>query len=182
MDNDNTFPKRKRNRLKDYDYSSNGAYFITICTKDRKNIFWDKEQPDFVGEDIILPSDSVRLSPYGKIAEEAIKNIPKYYSHIELLQYVVMPNHVHMILLIPYDNGRMISSPTSILTVVGQMKRYVSKKSGIAIWQRSFHDHVIRDKNDYEKISRYIYENPIKWQYDCFYTEEYGYGLCPKHL
>ena len=109
MDNDNTFPKRKRNRLKDYDYSSNGAYFITICTKDRKNIFRDKEQPDFVGEDIILPSDSVRLSPYGKIAEEAIKSIPKYYSHIELLQYVVMPNHVHMILLIPYDNGRMIS-------------------------------------------------------------------------
>jgi REP element-mobilizing transposase RayT len=66
----------------------------------------------------------------------------------------------------------MISSPTSILTAVGQMKRCVSKKAGTAIWQRSFHDHVIRDKNDYEKIAKYIYENPIKWQYDCFYTEE----------
>ena len=77
-----------------------------------------------------------------------------------------------MILFIPYDDGRMLSSPTSILTAVGQMKRHVSKKAGTAIWQKSFHDHVIRDKNDYEKISRYIYENPINWQYDCFYTEE----------
>ena len=172
MDNGNKLPVRKRNRLKDYDYTSNGAYFITICTKDRKNIFWDKSQPDFVGEDIILPPDNVQLSPHGKIAEEAIKAIPKYYPHIELLQYVIMPNHVHMILFIPYDSERITSSPTSILTAVGQMKRYVSKKIGTAIWQRSFHDHVIRDKNDYEKISKYIYENPIKWQYDCFYTEE----------
>ena len=112
MDNGNKLPVRKRNRLKDYDYSSNGAYFITICTKDRKNIFWDKEQPDFVGEDIILPPENVQLSSHGKIAEEAINTIPKYYPHIELLQYVVMPNHIHMILFIPYDSGRMISSPT----------------------------------------------------------------------
>ena len=104
MDNENKFPKRKRNRLKDYDYSSNGAYFITICTKDRKNIFWEKQQPDFVGEDSILPPDSVRLSPYGKIADEAINAILKYYPHIELWQYVIMPDHIHMILFIPYEN------------------------------------------------------------------------------
>lgn len=178
-------PKRKRNRLENYDYSSCGAYFITICTKDRKNIFWEKERHEFVGEDIILPHNSVKLSLYGKIAENAIKTIPKHYPHIELMQYVVMPNHIHMILLIPYDGGRMISSTTdetcnyplqtratSILTVIGQMKRCVSKTIGKSIWQRSFHDHVIRDKNDYEKIANYIYENPMKWQYDCFFTEE----------
>ena len=96
MDNNHKLTVRKRNRLKDYDYSSDGAYFITICTKDRKNIFWDKEQPDFVGEDSILPPDRIRLSPYGKIAEEAINAIPQYYPHIELLQYVVMPNHIHI--------------------------------------------------------------------------------------
>ena len=112
------------------------------------------------------------LSTIGKITDEAIKSIPERYSHIELLQYVIMPNHVHMILFIPHDGGRMISSPTSISTAVGQMKRYVSKKIGVAIWQRSFHDHIIRDKSDYDKISKYIYENPIKWQYDCFYTEK----------
>ena len=115
MDNDNKLPKRKRNRLKNYDYSSNGAYFITICTKDRKNMFWDKSQPDFVGEDIILPPDSVMLSSYGKIVEEAINSIPEFYAHIELLQYVIMPNHVHMILFILYDSGRMISSPTKMI-------------------------------------------------------------------
>ena len=171
MNINSEFPKRKRNRLKNYDYSSVGAYFITICTKDKKVLFWSKNQPDFVGEDIILPSDSVQLSLYGKIVEEAIKAIPKYYPHIELLQYVIMPNHIHMILYIPYNDGRMISSPTSILTAVGQMKRYVSKKIGESIWQKSFHDHVIRDKSDYDKISQYIYENPIKWQYDCFYVK-----------
>ena len=172
MDNENKYPKRKRNRLKDYDYSSNGAYFITICTKDRKNVFWDKVQPNFVGEDIILPPDYVRLSPYGEITDEAINAIPKYYSHIELWQYVIMPNHIHMILFIPYDNGRMISSPTSIVTVVGQMKRSVSKRIGESVWQRSFHDHVIRNKNDYDEIVKYICENPIRWQYDCLYREE----------
>ena len=171
MNINSEFSKRKRNRLKNYDYSSVGAYFITICTKDKKALFWSKSQPDFVGEDIILPSDSVRLSPYGKIVEEAIKAISKHYPHIELLQYVIMPNHIHMILYIPYDDGRMISSPTSILTAVGQMKRYVSKKIGESIWQKSFHDHVIRDNMDYDKISKYIYENPIKWQYDCFYVK-----------
>ena len=172
MNINSEFPKRKQNRLKNFDYSSTGSYFITICTKDKKALFWNKNQPDFVGEDIILPPDSVQLSPYGKIVEEAIKTISEYYTNIELLQYVVMPNHVHMILNISYDDGRMISSPTSVLTAVGQMKRYVSKKLGEKIWQRSFHDHIIRDKSDYEKISKYMYENPIKWQYDCFYTEE----------
>ena len=114
MDNEKELTKRKQNRLKNYDYSSNGAYFITVCTKDRKNIFWDKKQPNFVGEDIILPPNSVRLSPYGKIVEEAITAIPKYYSHVELLQYVIMPNHIHMILFVPYNSGRIISSPTNV--------------------------------------------------------------------
>ncbi len=167
----NELPKRKQNRLKDYDYSSCGVYFITVCTKDRKCLFWSKDAFDFVGEDIILPQNNVELSPYGKIAYEAIKAIPKHYPHIELLQHVIMPNHIHLLLSIPYKGGRMISSPTSILTAIGQMKRYVSKKIGTAVWQRSFHDHVIRDQNDYQKIAKYMYENPIKWKLDCFYTE-----------
>lgn len=170
MDN-KEIPVRKRNRLVNYDYSSCGAYFITICTDSKKHLLWDKNTPDFVGEDIILP-----LSHYGKIAEAAIKAIPEYYPHIEVQQYVIMPNHIHMILLIPYESGRIISSPTSrhadISTVVGQMKRYVSKKAGTVIWQRSFHDHIIRDGNDYEKISEYMFNNPINWEYDCFYTAE----------
>ena len=184
MEKENELPKRKKNRLEKHDYSSPGAYFITICTKDKKNVFWDpcrggyhppadsptNSHPEISPPDVILPPDSIRLSPYGKIVEEAIKAIPAHYAHVKLLQYVIMPNHVHLMLLIPYDNGRMISSPTSILTVVGQMKRSVSKKIGEAIWQKSFHDHIVRNGNDYENITKYIYENPIKWQYDCLYT------------
>lgn len=175
MSEKNELPKRKRNRLEKYNYSSPGLYFITICTKDRRNIFWEKEQPDFVGEDTILPPDQVNLSPYGKITDEAIRAIPKHYSAIELLQYVIMPNHIHLILHISDIDGRMISSPTSmasIITAIGYMKQQVSRKIGMPIWQRSFHDHVIRDFRDYEKISKYIHENPIHWQYDCFYNEE----------
>ena len=168
MSEKNELPKRKRNRLEKYNYSSPGLYFITICTKDRRNIFWEKEQPDFVGEDTILPPDQVNLSPYGKITDEAVRAIPKHYSTIELLQYVIMPNHVHLVLHIS-DNG---TSMASIITAIGYMKQQVSRKIGMPIWQRSFHDHVIRDHRDYEKIAKYIHENPIHWQYDCFYNEE----------
>jgi len=168
---ENELPTRKRNRLKNHDYSASGAYFVTICTKDKKSLFWAKSPIDSVWEAISLPPN-IELSTIGKIVYDAINEIPKRYHLIKLSQYVIMPNHVHLILFIPYDNGRIISSPTSILTAVGQMKRYVSKKIGKSIWQRSFHDHIIRNKNDYEKISKYIYENPIKWQYDRFYTVE----------
>ena len=86
-----------------------------------------------------------------------------------------MPNHIHILLYLSYNDGRIISSPTinkPISTIIGQMKREISKKIGIPIWQKSFHDHIVRNKKDYEEISKYIYENPIKWQYDCFYTDE----------
>ncbi|MBR5448292.1 MAG: transposase [Clostridia bacterium] len=165
---ENKLPTRKRNRLKDYDYSSSGMYFVTICTKDKKNILWAKESSDVVVK-------SVKLSQYGQIVDETINSIPTYYPHVTLLQYVIMPNHVHLVLYIPNDGGRILSSPTmsraSIITVIGQMKRQVSKMIGKSIWQRSFHDHVIRDKRDYNKISEYIRENPIKWKTDCFYSE-----------
>lgn len=164
-------PERKKNRLTNYDYSSYGAYFITICTKNKKNFFWEKEQTYNVGEDIILPPQKVLLTHYGKIAEKAIKSVPDKYSFLELLQYVVMPNHIHLILRIADNNGKMISSPTSIITVIGQMKRCVSKEIGISVWQRSFYDHIIRNNDDYDMISRYIYENPTKWKDDCLYTE-----------
>ena len=172
---DKELPKRKRNRLCYYDYSSGGIYFITICTQNRKNIFWTTKQPNVVGEDIILPPDNIILSAYGKIVDNVINDIPNHYSNIEILQYVIMPNHVHILLYLPYYNGRIISSPTinkSISTIIGQMKREISKRIGVPIWQKSFHDHIVRNKKDYEEISKYIYENPIKWQYDCFYTDK----------
>ena len=107
------FPQRKENRLKNYDYNSCGAYFVTICTKGRIPLLWSEGKYDFVGEDTILPPDNVPLSACGKIVDDAIKSISKHYAHVQVLQYVIMPNHIHLILLISCDDGRMISSPTS---------------------------------------------------------------------
>ena len=111
-------PKRKKNRLENFDYTENGAYFITICTRDRKKILCN-----IVGADNIRPCKTV-LSNYGIIVEDAIKNIPNIYENISVPKYVIMPNHIHIILQITNNGGRMISAPT----VVAGMKRYVSKK------------------------------------------------------
>jgi len=110
-----------------------------------------------------------------------------------------MPNHVHMILCVTHmentvinknirkhnkneqiycengriccENGRQIAAPTKIQTVIGNMKRYVSMQIGYSVWQKSFHDHIIRDKNEYNFISKYINENPINWKDDCYFIK-----------
>lgn len=158
---DKNLPKRKPNRLRDFDYSSCGAYFITICTKERRNYFWNT-----VGATIGRPQD-VPLTSYGKIVNDAINNIPKSYPQISVDYYVIMPNHIHLILQIYSEDkiGRPMVAPT-ISRVVGQLKGYVTKQIKEAVWQKSFHDHVIRNRDDYQEISRYIYENPSKWETD----------------
>jgi len=86
-------------------------------------------------------------------------------------KYVIMPNHIHLILKIERNiNGRIISAPT-ISTVVGQMKRKISKLVGFDIWQKSFYDHIIRNQHDYQQIWKYIDDNPLKWELDKYYNE-----------
>lgn len=156
-------PKRKPNRLPDFDYRTPGAYFITICTKDRKCLLWDT-----VGASIARP----QLSQYGLVVQKAICDIPKHYSAISIDHYVVMPNHVHLLLQINTDaDGRPMVAPT-ISTVVQQLKGIVSKQIGHSIWQKLFHDHVIRNAADYTKIWEYIENNPLQWKLDCFYSED----------
>jgi len=100
-------PKRKPNRLREYDYSTPGAYFITFCTKDRKNLFWEN-----VGASIARPQD-VQLSSCGKLADHAIQQIPIRYPSISVDQYVIMPNHIHLLLQInAEDSGRAMLAPT----------------------------------------------------------------------
>ncbi len=147
-----TLPDRKKNRLENYDYSQNGAYFITICTRDRKKIL-----SEIVGADTIRPYEII-LSQYGKIVDKAINNIANIYENISVDKYVIMPDHVHMILRITNNGGRMVSAPT----VIAGMKRYVSKKCGVSIWQKSYYDHIIRNQKDYNEIWEYIEHNPEK--------------------
>ena len=158
-------PKRKPNRIPHFDYSTPGAYFVTIFTKNRQNIFWGN-----VGASIARPQ-TPRLSHAGQIVEQAIQNIEHYYPAITLDHYVVMPNHIHLLLQINTDeNGRPMVAPT-ISTVIQQMKGYVTKQLGRFIWQKLFHDHVIRNENDYRIIWEYIENNPVQWELDCFYSE-----------
>lgn len=164
-------PVRKSNRLKDFDYSSNGLYFVTICTKDKADLFWNP----VVGADIIRPPDNCdyrnKFSEYGKTVETAILNISEKYPTVVVDKYCVMPNHIHLIVYIGNEyGGRIISAPT-LSVVIGQMKSWVTKMCGFPIWQKSFHDHIIRNKNDYLKISEYIEQNPIRWELDCYYID-----------
>lgn len=158
-------PKRKRNRLVQYDYSTPGAYFVTICTKDRKPLFWEN-----VGASIARPQD-VELSEYGRITETGIHSIDRHYPMIKVDHYVIMPNHVHLLLRIVSEvGGRAMLAPT-ISTVVQQMKGHITKQIGFSIWQKLFHDHVIRNEKDYQRIWNYIEGNPMRWRDDCFYIE-----------
>ena len=139
--------KRKNNRLDNYDYSQNGAYFITICTKDRKNTL-----SEIVGDDAhIVPK------PYGAIVEKYIRNAK------EIEKYVIMPDHIHMIIRI--DNGTMwASSPTKkVSSIVRSIKILTTKEIGKPIFQRSYYDHIIRSQSDYNEIWEYIENNPKKW-------------------
>ena len=158
-------PQRKSNRLPNFDYSTPGAYFITICVKDHRCIFWQN-----VGASIAHPQMPT-LTKYGIAVDAAIRNIPTHYPAISVDHYVVMPNHIHLLLQINTDaDGRPMVAPT-ISHVVQQMKGIVTKQIGHSIWQKLFHDHVIRNEKDYLKIWEYIDNNPARWKDDCFYEE-----------
>ena len=156
--------ERKANRLAGYDYSQPGAYFITVCTKDRANILCT-----IVGGDAHI-APYVVLTTAGKVAEKYLKSIPGIDC------YVIMPNHVHMILRISAENPALgpvwedAPTKTSIPSLVRSWKTLVSKETGKSIWQRSYHDHIIRDEQDYLIKVNYIATNPAKWEDDENYS------------
>ena len=157
------FPNRKQNRLTEYDYSTPNAYFITVCTVDRKNLFWED-----VGAIIDRP-EYVPLTNLGEIVQQSIREIPVHYPMISVDHFVVMPNHIHLFLQINADaDGRPMAAPT-ISTVINQTKGIISKQAGFSVWQKGFYDHVIRNENDYQETWKYIEGNPGKWAEDNLY-------------
>ncbi len=138
-------PKRKRLRMESFDYSSNFAYFLTVCTKDRKPLF-RKEQ---------------KLSEIGELVKKAIEQIPLIYENVEVNKYCIMADHIHLIIIILSDGTE---TTPSISTVIGQMKRTVSKESGLSIWQKSFVDRVLRNSASYQAAWKYIESNPSVWE------------------
>ena len=163
-------PKRKPTRLKGYDYSTPGAYFITICVKDRKNKLGrivgcgDFDAPQMV------------LSAHGRILDKYIRLMNEKYTHIQVDKYVIMPNHFHLILRIfEYKNGASeTAAPYNNETskFVSLLKRYCNQEYGENIWQISCNDHIIRGEKDYQKIWEYIDTNVLRWEKDCFYNDE----------
>ncbi|MBQ8769354.1 MAG: transposase [Oscillospiraceae bacterium] len=149
-------PERKPNRLQDYDYSQNGAYFVTICTQERRRIL-----SYIVGDGFPVPK------PTGIIAEKYVLQIPKKYPSVSIDRYIIMPDHIHILLRL--DGGTGDPSPT-IGTVIGWYKYQVTKEYHLKIntaeeklFQRSYYDHIIRNQRDYDEIWEYIENNPLKW-------------------
>ena len=153
------FPKRKALCLKDYDYSQTGGYFITFCTENRAPVL----SRITVGK-AALRLPQVELTEYGRITEKYIQNISVAYPHISVENYVIMPNHVHLLLLVG-DGGQGAARPT-VSAVVRSIKALVRKETGKSLFQNSFYDHILRDEQDFLIHWDYIETNPGKWAED----------------
>ena len=155
--------ERKKNRLAGYDYSQAGAYFVTVCTKGKQCLLCS-----VVGGDAHI-APYTKLTPLGEVVDKYTRSIPG------IAEYVIMPNHVHMILRISATEvlqGPMWASApteTSVPLLVRSWKTLISKELGQSIWQRSYYDHVIRDEMDYAIKAQYIADNPAKWRNDVYY-------------
>jgi len=173
-------PERKSIRLEGFDYSDAGCYFITLCAKDRLHIFWESTPSHAsVGANCVRPP----LSNAGIIVENEISRISGTYESVSIERHIVMPNHLHMILRIR-DSGRTQFAPTgesqdlteqlnaapTLSRIVKQFKGSVSKQIGFPIWQRSFHDRIIRDHAEYLRFCSYVDENPARWGEDEYFT------------
>ena len=162
-------PERKKIRLGEYDYSESGAYFVTICTKNRQCIL-----SEVVGGGA-LDAPRVELTSYGKILDDEIQKSMRIYQHIQIDKYVIMPNHVHMIINILYNPNGTSRAPSrtneTIPAFVSMLKRFTNKQCGEKIWHRSYYDHIIRTQHDYAQIWQYIDENPSKWESDEYYEQ-----------
>ena len=160
------YPQRKPLRLKGYDYSLPGSYFLTICTKDRRPILSRISGFDGGG----LPEHT--LSVWGKTVDACIKEIPAHYTGVVLEKYVVMPNHIHILLTLPdiEDGAPGSSRPTELIPkIVSALKRLTNRSAGIDLWQSSYMDHVIRDDADFQNHWNYIEHNPFRWAEDEYY-------------
>ena len=150
-----TYYSRKSPRIPYYDYSCENFYFVTICTHNRRCLFGSIDAQN----------------RYGKIAEKHIQSLSAHYDHVRIDKYVVMPNHIHMIVVMEKGNTLTLEQ------IIGLYKSGVSREIqkydvDFEIWQRSFHDHIIRNQASYEKIWLYIEGNPQCWNKDCFYIDQ----------
>lgn len=157
---------RKRTRLENYNYSSNGYYFLTICIKNKEKLLCK-----IVG-DGAFDVPKTLLFEEGKIVEKYILSTNKIKG-VCVDKYVIMPNHIHLMIKIENVEGTSrVPSPTNekIPHIVSTFKRFVNKEAGKDIFQRSYIDHIIRNEEDYINHLKYIDDNVFKWQEDELYV------------
>jgi len=174
---------RRSIRLPDYNYAKAGAYFVTICCKNRKCLFGK------------IVSGKMVLNKNGEFATQCWREIPQHFPNTILGEYVVMPNHLHGIIRItgnvtgiggdadgivgvenfqplqptlPQKNAFQKIIPRSICSIVRGFKIGVTKQLGYSPWQRNYHEHIIRNEIECARIAKYIRNNPILWTRDCF--------------
>ena len=175
-------------RLKNFDYNSSRIYFITICTQNRRTLL-----SEIVGTGV-LDCPRVELKEYGKIVERYINQLDAFYGNISVERYVIMPNHIHLLLHVQQSGQSRTPVPTGEINIeqaqngqsrtpvptgansvvsrfVSTLKRFCNKEYGENIWQARFYDHIIRDREEYEAYTKYIYENPLSWYQDELYSK-----------
>ncbi|EPH14030.1 hypothetical protein HX057_08420 [Myroides odoratimimus] len=171
MNLNNKIYRSPSNRVQWWDYSNNGTYFITICTKDRINYFGTIQQEEII------------LSPLGHSVLKCWNNIPLYHPYVILDAFIIMPNHIHGILHINNSNTFNDNSTLkkeckvtsgSLGSIIRGFKVGVKKDAYTLnipfFWQPRYHDHIIRTAESYIKIANYIIMNPITWKQDKFYN------------
>ena len=189
----NKLKNRKNTRLKEADYNRNAIVFLTICTKERQCILSrivetgvvpqtandTKNRPldNLVGTGV-LDGPKTELTKYGQIADKYINQLNNFYDDLSVESYVIMPNHIHIMLWVKGEEDGPSRTPVPTIQnsiparFVPTFKRFCNKEYGENIWQYRSNDHIIRNREDYEKHLRYIYENPMRWHYDELYTAE----------
>ena len=162
-------PIRKPLRMSHYDYNTPGAYFLTFCTHNRKHFL-----SRIVGA--IHESPEPQLTTSGKIVDAVMKNIPAHL-HVTIDQYVIMPNHVHLIAVVTEEDvlREIHESPLQSRSIMSKLMGYIKMNASkairqhygdVAVWQRGYYDHVIRNQQDYDETWQYIENNPRKWFFE----------------
>ena len=173
MTSDPSKHRRRSIRLQGYDYPRAGAYFVTVCTQTRVCLF----------EDVV--DGSMRLSDAGRIIQTTWDDLPNYYPNIELDEFVIMPNHVHGIIVIAVGAG-LKPAPTKrhgLPEILRALKTFSARRinemrntPGASVWQRNYYEHIIPDDGSLNKIREYIVNNKMQWALD---RENLNIVWCP---
>ena len=172
---------RKTTRLKTFNYNFPGTYFITICTQNKEHLL-SNVKLSYVGTGVLDGPQAnekvcVELTEYGKIADKYINQLNDFYKNISVDAYIIMPNHIHLLISTCENGPSRTPVPTKlpcfentmqnsvISRFISTFKRFSNKDYSKNIWQARSFDHIIRDNKDYELHIKYIHENPLKWYF-----------------